>query len=292
MADIKWIKIVTDMFDNRKIRQIECLPDGDSIIVIWMKLLCLAGQTNDNGMVYFTKDIPYTEQMLAQQFNRPLTTIQMALKTFEQFGMVELVDNILHISNWEKYQNIEGMEKIREQTRKRVAKHRANQKLLESNVTCNVTVTQGNALEEDIERESDKDIDEDDIESRPPSSHTYMSIIDLFNSICTSYKPVESVDRKRTAAIESLLHIYSLEKIKEAFTKAEASEFLKGTKDGWRMTFDWVIVPDNMAKVLSGNYDNWNGKKKPPNKFGQFHQREYDYGAMQQALLQKNCKNT
>ena len=124
MADIKWIKIVTDMFDNRKIRQIECLPDGDSIIVIWMKLLCLAGQTNDNGMVYFTKDIPYTEQMLAQQFNRPLTTIQMALKTFEQFGMVELVDNILHISNWEKYQNIEGMEKIREQTRKRVAKHR------------------------------------------------------------------------------------------------------------------------------------------------------------------------
>ena len=106
MADIKWIKIVTDMFDNRKIRQIECLPDGDSIIVIWMKLLCLAGQTNDNGMVYFTKDIPYTEQMLSQQFNRPLTTIQMALKTFEQFGMVELVDNILHISNWEKCQNI------------------------------------------------------------------------------------------------------------------------------------------------------------------------------------------
>ena len=80
------------------------------------------------------------------------------------------------------------------------------------NVTCNVTATQGNALEEDIdrERESDKDIDEDDIESRPPSSHTYMSIIDLFNSICTSYKPVESVDRKRTDAIESLLHIYSL----------------------------------------------------------------------------------
>ena len=187
------------------------------------------------------------------------------------------------------------MDRIREQTRQGVAEDRKRKKMIENdncNVTCNVTVTQGNALEEDIERESDKDIDEDDIESRPPSSHTYMSIIDLFNSICTSYKPVESVDRKRTAAIESLLHIYSLEKIKEAFTKAEASEFLKGTKDGWRMTFDWVIVPDNMAKVLSGNYDNWNGKKKPSNKFGQFHQREYDYGAMQQALLQKNCKNT
>ena len=117
MADVKWIKLSTGIFDNRKIRQIECLPDGDSIIVIWMKLLCLAGEINDCGMVYFTREIPYTDQMLSQQFNRPLTTIQMALNTFQQFGMIQLIDNILHISNWEKYQNVEGMERIREQNR-------------------------------------------------------------------------------------------------------------------------------------------------------------------------------
>ena len=40
MADIKWIKIVTDMFDNRKIRQIECIPDGDSIIVAVRSMSC------------------------------------------------------------------------------------------------------------------------------------------------------------------------------------------------------------------------------------------------------------
>ena len=39
MADVKWIKLAVDMFDNRKIRQIETLPDGDGIIVIWVKLL-------------------------------------------------------------------------------------------------------------------------------------------------------------------------------------------------------------------------------------------------------------
>lgn len=63
MAEVKWIKIATEIFDNRKIKQIENLPDGDSIIVIWFKLLCLAGNINDNGMVYFTQEIPYTEQM-------------------------------------------------------------------------------------------------------------------------------------------------------------------------------------------------------------------------------------
>lgn len=139
MADVKWIKISTDLFNNRKIRQIESLPEGDAIIVIWVKLLCLAGTINDMGCVYFTKEIPYTDHMLATQFNRPLSTVQLALKTFEQFGMVEIIDNILCISNWEKYQNVDGMERIREQTRERVAKHRELKKL-QCNVTCNLSL--------------------------------------------------------------------------------------------------------------------------------------------------------
>ena len=254
MADIKWIKIVTDMFDNRKIRQIECLPDGDSIIVIWMKLLCLAGQTNDNGMVYFTKDIPYTEQMLAQQFNRPLTTIQMALKTFEQFGMVELVDNILHISNWEKYQNIEGMEKIREQTRKRVAKHRANQKLLESNVTCNVTVTQSNATDKYIDKDIDKDI-ENNIHTATAARIDYQHYVDLYNSHCSSLPQVKTLNEKRKRLIKRVVKEVSEDDLLTALNKANTNSFLRGDSGGWKANFDWLMNPDNITKVLEGNYD-------------------------------------
>ena len=135
MADVKWIKISTDLFDNRKIRQIESLPDGDKIIVIWVKLLCLAGTINDCGYIYFTKEIPYTEQMLATQFGTAVAIIKFALKTFEEFGMIEIIDDMLHISNWEKYKNVEGMERIREQTRARVAKHRELKKLdMQSNI--------------------------------------------------------------------------------------------------------------------------------------------------------------
>ena len=292
MSAVKWIKITTDMFDNRKIKHLRRLPDGNNIILIWVMLLTMAGRCNADGMIYLTENIPYTSKMLADELDFEENTVQLALRAMEQLGMIVSDNGFISIAGWKEYQNVEGMDKIREQSRIRKQRQREKEKRLTMN--SHVTSRDSHAIEEDIdrERESDKDIDEDDIESRPPSSHTYMSIIDLFNSICTSYKPVESVDRKRTTAIEGLLHIYSLEKIKEAFTKAEASEFLNGTKDGWRMTFDWVIVPDNMAKVLSGNYDNWNGKKKPSNKFGRFHQREYDYEAMQQALLQKNCKNT
>ena len=155
MADVKWIKLMTDMFNNRKIRQIECMPEGDSIIVIWVKLLCLAGIINDSGMVYLTKEIPYTEQMLATQFGRPLTTVQLAIGVLQQFGMIEVIDDILKISNWSEYQNIEGMDRIREQNRLRKQKERERKKALLSSPDndvsqdSHVTVTQCHVTEEE-----------------------------------------------------------------------------------------------------------------------------------------------
>ena len=159
MADVKWIKLATDIFDNRKIRQIECLPDGDSIIVVWVKLMCLAGNINDSGFVYFTKEIPYTDQMLAAQFNRPLTTVQLALKTFEQFGMIEVIDNVLHISNWEKYQSVDRLAEIREYNRLAKQKSRAKQKLLPAVNDKSMTSQCCHDTDKEEDKEKDKELD-------------------------------------------------------------------------------------------------------------------------------------
>ena len=161
MGEVKWIKLAADIFDNRKIRQIESLPDGDAIVVIWLKLLCLAGNINDSGLVYFTKEIPYTEEMMATQFNRPLPTIKLALQVFEQFGMIKTEDDLLKIANWEKYQNLEGLEKIREQNRIRKQNQRERERLESKSVTdCvtgHVTVTQCHATDIDIDKDIEKE---------------------------------------------------------------------------------------------------------------------------------------
>ncbi|HFI0423977.1 TPA: phage replisome organizer N-terminal domain-containing protein [Streptococcus suis] len=157
---IKWIKIVTDIFDDEKILLIESLPEADTIIVVWFKLLTLAGKQNYSGVLMMNDRIHYTDEMLATLFRRPLNTVRAALQTFEQFGMIEIINNAITIPNWEKHQSVESMEKAREQTRKRVAKYREKQKqLANSNVTCNVTVTPGNALEEEVEIDKEIDID-------------------------------------------------------------------------------------------------------------------------------------
>lgn len=177
MGDVKWIKIVTDIFDNRKIKQIEKMPEGDSIIVIWVKLLCLAGATNDRGLIYFTKEIPYTDDMLATEFNRPIQTVKLALKTFVRFNMVELIDDIYHISSWEKYQSVDRMEQIREGNRRRVAEYRERKRLSDGNVTCSVTVTDCNAIDKDKDKEKDIDKERKKEERKKPAA-SYDLILD------------------------------------------------------------------------------------------------------------------
>lgn len=128
-SEIKWIKIVTDIFDDEKILLIESMPDADTIIVIWFKILCLAGKLNNCGVLVLNERIAYTDEMLAQVFRRPVGTVRLALTTFEKFGMIEIINDTVTIPNWMKYQNAEGLDKIREQNRLRKQKERELKRL-------------------------------------------------------------------------------------------------------------------------------------------------------------------
>ena len=130
MADVKWIKITTDIFDDEKILLIESLPEADSIIVIWFKLLCLAGKMNNSGVFVMNNRLPYTDKMLATIFRRKETTVQMALQTFEEFGMIEIIDGVITIPNWGKHQNLEQLEARRQYQKEYQREYRKKQKLL------------------------------------------------------------------------------------------------------------------------------------------------------------------
>ena len=185
--ELKWIKLCVNIFDDEKIALIESMPDADSIIVIWFKILCLAGKQNNCGVLMLSDRIPYTEEMLATIFRRPMSTVRLALTTFESFGMIEVVNGTITIPNWEKHQSIDAVERYKKQTRERVASYRQRQKAIAAesssvmqsnvtrnvtcNVTCNADVTPCNAIEEDIEEDIDKNIKE--IDKEKPTRHKY-----------------------------------------------------------------------------------------------------------------------
>lgn len=163
MAEVKWIKITTDVFDDEKILLIESMPSADSIITIWFKLLILAGKQNNNGVFMMSNKLPFTDEMLATIFRRDLNTVRLALKTFEEFGMIEVVDNVIAIPNWNKHQTLDAYEKKKERDRLYQQNRRKKQKnLIEQkspDKSSDVAVSdKEEEKEEDKEKENIKEI--------------------------------------------------------------------------------------------------------------------------------------
>ena len=155
MSDIKWIKIVTDIFDDDKILLIESMPEADAIIVMWFKLLCLAGKQNNSGVFMLNDKIPYTDEMFSTIFRRPLNTVRFALQTFEKFGMIEIINGAVTIPKWGKHQNFDKIEAKNEYMRKYMQEYREKQKaLLEGNANCK-TNSKSNVSEAEEKREEE-----------------------------------------------------------------------------------------------------------------------------------------
>ena len=270
MADVKWIKIVTDIFDDEKMLLIESMPEADGIIVIWFKLLCMAGKQNNSGVFMLNDKIAYTDEMLATVFRRPLNTVRLALRTFETYGMIEIVDNVVTIPNWEKHQSLDKLEQAKEKNRKRVAAHRERQKLLaQCNDYSNVTVTPSNAADIDIDKEidieKDKDKDKDkeitipQAEQPPsPKSETidYELFKNVYNKFCFSLPQIRMLSDKRKKAIKTFLKQMEFSDFELACKKANESNFLTGNNDrGWKADFDFIIRADKALSILEGKYD-------------------------------------
>ncbi|ACO87215.1 hypothetical protein EXN00_16620 [Clostridium botulinum] len=264
---VKWIKIVTDIFDDEKILLIENMPEADSIIVIWFKLLCLAGKNNNSGVFMLNDKIPYTDEMLATIFRRPLNTVRLAINTFEQFGMIEVIDNVITIPNWSKHQTLDQLEERKEYMREYMKGYREKQKLLATgeckvNSKTNSKVnSKANVNPLDIEEDKDIDIEEDkDNTTEVVSSNKLQPIVDKWNSLNLNKLIAINKGTIRYKLLNARIKEYGIDNILKAIENIETRPFLKGqNKKGWTITFDWFVKPNNFIKVLEGNYTDKEG---------------------------------
>ena len=277
MADVKWVKLTTDMFDNRKIKHLRRLPDGNSIVLIWVMLLTMAGRCNAGGMIFLTENIPYTPKMLADELGFEESTVNLALTALQNFSMIVTDQGHFRIAGWDEYQNIDELDKIRERNRLRKQKQREKQKLLpDGSCDSHGTVTLCHAIEEDKKEEKDSEKD---------FRISSQQIVDLYHSICTSYPKVKSLSESRKKAINARLKSYTLEDFETVFRNAEESSFLKGSNDrNWSANFDWMIADKNMAKILEGNYADKTSKKGKVAGWTGFQPGEAELEAIRQQL--------
>ena len=124
-------------------------------------------------------------------------------------------------------------------------------------------------IEEEIVSSSKDSLTKEKSEATP-----YKTIVEKFNSVCTSLPQCTKLSDKRRKAMAVCWREFG-ERIYEAFEKAEASDFLTGRDCKWNgCTFDWLFNSNNMLKVLEGNYDNKDrpGSDNSPKTFNELYE--------------------
>lgn len=161
MAEIKWIKLDIDVFNNRKIKQIMSMPKGDTLVVIWLKMLCLAGKLANSGALMLTSTKPYNIDTLSVELGYTKPQVKAALEAFKDLELIDMgEDGAISMHDWADHQNVDGMDKVRTQAKERQKRFRdktGRDSNVTDNVTDNVTVTLHNATEEERRKKKEEE---------------------------------------------------------------------------------------------------------------------------------------
>lgn len=231
MADVKWIKLATDVFDDEKILLIESLPEADSIIVIWFKLLCLAGKQNNSGVFMMGNAIPYTDKMLATIFRRKESTVKLALETFERFGMVELIDDVITIPNWNKHQSLDSYEKKKERDRLYQAERRAAQKAIaqkSSDKSSDIAISEEDKKRKEGEKKENK---------KKNTPTVYYPTDDLLNQAFTDYVEMRKQIKSPMTERAIQLAMGNLEKLSDGDNDKAIRILEQSVMNSWKGLF-------------------------------------------------------
>lgn len=256
MAEVKWIKITTDVFDDEKILLIESMPSADSIITIWFKLLILAGKQNNNGVFMMSNKLPFTDEMLATIFRRDLNTVRLALKTFEDFGMIEVVDNVITIPNWNKHQTLDAYEKKKERDRLYQQNRRKKQKNLIEQKSLDKS---SDVAFSDKEEEKEEDKEKENIKenSLSPDSGDLFDFDDAWKKTFSIYPKKTSYSTSKTAWMDKVLEVIEenqpdIARLLYKATEAYLSDYQKKNPDDT----DFRYIP-KYVDWLKNDCDYW-----------------------------------
>ena len=242
-----YMRLKESFFDDDAVKILEAMPDGYLYSNILLKLYLKS--LKFNGRLMYNERIPYNAGVLATLTNHNVGVVEKALEIFEDLGLIEVLDNgaiyMLDIQNYIGKSTTEADRK------------RAYRTQIEAEKQALIGQKDGqmsdiSTLEIDIEKEL-----EIETETEKRETVNYQRIVDMYNNTCVSFPKVTVLSDARKKAIKARLKTYTYDSFEIVFAKAEASDFLKGKNNrDWQANFDWLIKDANMAKVLSGNYDN------------------------------------
>lgn len=293
MADNKkfyWIKLKTDFFNQETIDFLMSQQNGCQYVVLY-QMLCL--NTANNGGNLSTKIgemiVPYDVNKIVRDTKYfDFDTVTIALGLFKQLGLIyESNENLLKISNFELMVGSESASKEAERQRK----SRAKRKAIEQNVQTNCDkMSQKNVTNCHTEiRDQSLEFREKSLDTREQSKELLLQqqnelncgeILNLFNAICHSFKPVDKLTDTRKMKIIRANDVLNGD-FENFFKRVEKSDFLSGRNGRWNINgtqanFDWIMKLDIISRIQSGIYDN-RKEEREIGSYGSISQEDLDY---------------
>jgi hypothetical protein len=228
--------------------------------------------------------------MLASIFRRDVNTVRLALKTFQQFGMIDIIDDVITIPNWNKHQTLDAYERKKERDRVYQAERRANQRALiekSSDKSSDGHTTQSSYVaisEEDKEKDIDKDIN--NINSAYKNAPSKKDISDFFESVWKLYpnkKGKGQVSDSKKKKLYEIGYDEMSRAIKRYIDDLEKEEWRKAQNGS-------TFFNSGYVDYLDANYNPLPAKqqKNSNNRFLNAPERNYDMDALERMLMEQN----
>ena len=256
-----WLKLHKDFFKRHDITVIEDMPNGKDYVLFYLKLMLES--VDHEGALRFSDTIPYSETMLASVTHTNVDVVRSALKVLTSLGMVEVFDDkTLFMAEVAKLLDSETY----------AARRKREQRKIDDTGDNVPRLSPG--CPQDIEKDPDTEIHSDKEKEDLTNPDGFVCrtkdvrrITKAWNTLGLQQLTKVTSESKRGGMLRARVNEYGVEKVIEAIEKIRVSSFLNGqNQDGWVITFEWFVKPNNFPKVLEGNYDDKSGAK--PKKGG------------------------
>ena len=97
----RWLSLNEEVFDKEKRRALKTMTNGLDMAFVWIGLIELAAEINDNGLIYIRKNEPYTVKTLSRKLNLSEDLIELYLKKMIELSIIQIYDSgIIKCFNW------------------------------------------------------------------------------------------------------------------------------------------------------------------------------------------------
>lgn len=101
MANNTWLRLYTDIINDRKIRRLPI-----SYKWIWIIMLCLAKESPEEGKLLLSENIPVNLEDISDYAQLEIEEIKKAIEMFKKLNMVHEDGDVYIITNWNKRQYV------------------------------------------------------------------------------------------------------------------------------------------------------------------------------------------